>query len=78
MKVNAYKITLLVLDFDGLGEKGLIDAIENVTYPNRCLSPSVHGVESRTVEWSDDHPLNKLSTAKAEFDRLFDEDNNEQ
>ena len=70
--MKAYKLEILVIDFDGLGADGIKDAIENARYPNRCISPDVRRVECEDIgEWSDDHPLNKHSTAAAEFERLF-------
>lgn len=69
--MNVYKIELLVIDFDAIGPEECKDVIENVCYPNRCISPEVKHIETRTVEWSDDHPLNKHATADAEYARLF-------
>jgi len=70
--MNAYKVELLVLDFDGLGEKGVVDALENVRYPNRCISPSVMNIDCRDIgEWDDSHPLNHHGKAPAEYERLF-------
>ena len=71
--MKAFKIELLVLDFDGLGEDGVRDALESAHYPNHCISPNVKAVQAREVEWSDEHPLNKRSTADAEYRRLFAE-----
>lgn len=70
--MKAYRIELLVIDFDGLGPNGVRSAIENTRYANHCISPSVMAVDERDIgEWSDDNPLNKHSTAAAEFRRLF-------
>lgn len=72
---NVYRIVLLVVDHDQCGADGVIDSIENARFPNRCISPSVMSIDTRVVQWSDDHPLNKTSTHRAEFRRLFsDED----
>jgi hypothetical protein len=71
--MKVFKIELLVIDFDGLGEDGVRDALENARYPNRCISPDVKAIDTRDVEWSDDHPLNKRTTADAEYRRLFAE-----
>jgi hypothetical protein len=69
--VHVYKIEVLVIDFDGLGLKGVQEAIEDTHYPNRCISPKVKAVDIRQVEWSDEHPLNRRDTADAEYQRLF-------
>lgn len=70
--MKAYKLELLILDHDGLGDSGITSAIENAHYPNRCISPSVMKIESRDIgEWQDDNPLNFTSKKKAEYERLF-------
>lgn len=70
-KVSVHKITLLVVDFDELGNKGVTDVIETTRYPNRSVHPRVVAVETRTVDWNDDHPLNKHSAQDAAFEELF-------
>ena len=70
--MKVMKLEVFVIDFDGLGESGVRHAIENASYPNRCISPEVRSVEAKEIgEWSDDHPLNNSKTAPAEFDRIF-------
>jgi len=70
--MKVYKVELMVLDWDDIGEDGIKDEIENARYGNRCISPDVVSSESRDIgEWSDDHPLNQLNTAVSEFNRLF-------
>lgn len=71
--MKAYKVTLLVIDFDEIGEESIKDEIENARYGNRCISPSV--MESAGVdigEFDDDHPLNTAGR-ELEFKRLFDD-----
>lgn len=70
--MKVYKMTIMVVDFDGLGEDGITSAIENTKYPNWCIAPSVEACESAEVDWSDDHPLNNAGSS-AEFARLFKE-----
>lgn len=70
--MQVHKITLTVIDHDGVGIDGVIDAIENARYPNRCIMPNI--IASATAdcgEWHDDHPLNSSSTSEAEIVRLF-------
>jgi len=72
---NVYKLEVMIIDHDGIGEACVKAAIEDARYPNRCIAPSVQSIEVRDIgEWSDDHPLNLRSTADAEFDRLFHAD----
>lgn len=69
--MKVYKLEVMVIDFDELGTQGMIDTLENTTYPNRCMNPRVMSIEERDIgKWTDDHPLNK-SGAKEEFRRLF-------
>ncbi len=70
--MNAYKIEILVIDHDELGEEELKTVIENTRYPNRCISPDVKKIEARDIGvWHDEHPLNLHATADAEYQRLF-------
>ena len=69
--MNVYKIELLVIDFDQLGELEVKSTIENQRFPNDCISPSVMSIEARVVEWSDAHPLNLQSKQKVAYRELF-------
>jgi hypothetical protein len=68
---QVHKLTVLVVDHDDLGGVDVRDVIEDTRYPNSCIYPQVMSVETRDVEWSDDHPLNKTATQAAAFDELF-------
>jgi hypothetical protein len=73
--MKVHKVVLTVIDFDGLGQQGVIDALETARYPNRCIAPSVMAIDTRDCgEWRDDHPLNNTDTAAAEMARLFGQD----
>ena len=70
--MKAYKLEVLVIDFDGLGGDGVVSALQDARFPNRCISPKVMATAVADLgEWSDDHPLNKRSTASEEYKRLF-------
>jgi hypothetical protein len=70
--MKAYKVELLILDFDELGLESVSDTIENVRYPNDCIAPSVMSIEGREIgEWSDDNPLNRRDLMQEEYQRLF-------
>lgn len=59
MTAKAYKITINVLDFEGIDPREMIQMIENVKF----LYPSVRKMEQTDLgEWDDDHPLNKKLT----------------
>jgi hypothetical protein len=69
--VKAHKVTLLIVDFDKLGAEEVREVIENARYPNRCIGPTVMSIETREVEWDDDHPLNYSTTQRQAFEQLF-------
>lgn len=66
-----HKITLYVIDHDDVGAEGVREVIESARYPNRSVVPRVEHVETRVVEWRDDHPLNIGATSHAAFEELF-------
>jgi len=67
---KVYKVTLLIVDHDGLGSDGITEVIEYTKYPNYCIYPTVMATAEREVEWTDDHPLNTSKQAEA-FAELF-------
>lgn len=70
--MKAYKVEVLVIDFDRIGESGIKNAIENTKYPNWCISPQVKKIEVRDIgEWNDEHPFNKAGKSEDEYHRLF-------
>lgn len=70
-KTKVHKVTLCVVDHDDLGPEEVKVVLENQKYPNWCIHPRVRGVETREVEWSDDHPLNLSTTSAKAFEDLF-------
>lgn len=70
-RTKVHRVVLMVVDHDDLGAAAVCAEIESVRYPNRCVSPRVASVETREVEWNDDHPLNFRVTQWREFARLF-------
>jgi hypothetical protein len=70
--MKAYKVELLIIDHDRLGINGIIHELENVSYPNDCIYPSIMNIQERDIgEWSDEHPLNNRYTSEEEYSRLF-------
>ena len=66
--MKAYKIEVLVIDFEDIGEKEIGDTLANL----RDLSVDVKSIKSVEIgEWRDDHPLNKKETSDNEYARLF-------
>ncbi len=70
--MKAHVVTLTIIDMDDIGAEEIKVVIENVHYPNRCISPDVVNIETADIgEWDDDHPLNSNVTAGAEWRRIF-------
>lgn len=70
--MKAYKIEILVIDFDELGESQIKTELENVNFPNDCVSLNIKSITEKDIgEWTDEHPLNKRATCDAEYQRLF-------
>ena len=68
-KAKAYKIELLVVDFENFPEDEIIYLLENV----RHLYPSVMSIQSKEInDWDDDHPLNNRNTAKQAYKEMFE------
>jgi len=70
-RVNVYRVELLVIDHDGIGEDGVKRVLAGQRYPNHCISPMVKRIETRAVDWSDEHPLNQSDTHDAAYRALF-------
>ena len=66
-KVNVYKVTLLVLDFERHAEKIVMNELEDL----RHLCSTVLESEMRTVDWTDKHPLNRKDTQLEAARQLF-------
>lgn len=61
--MKAYKMEILVIDFDEIGGEEIKSVIRNAHYPNHCIEPDVKEIEGYDIgEWTDDHPLNKRDT----------------
>lgn len=70
--MKIHRVVMYIIDFDEVGADGVKEVLQNTRYPNRCISPNIAEVQTRDIgEWSDDHPLNKLSTADSTAKALF-------
>ena len=73
--MKAYRIELLVIDFDGIGGDEIQAVLEAERFPNDCINLKIQRVDSRDIgDWTDDHPLNRAETSSAEYERLFGAD----
>jgi len=70
-KVNVYKVEVMVIDHDGIGPGEVQAVIENTRYPNRCIAPEVMSIETREVDWHEQHPLNLRGRTKDAYRELF-------
>lgn len=71
MRTKVHRIEVLVIDHDDVGADGVRELLEHTRYPNRAIRPHVMAVESREVEWSDEHPLNHAETQGDACRELF-------
>ncbi|KKN70937.1 hypothetical protein LCGC14_0425390 [marine sediment metagenome] len=70
--MKAYKVEILIINFEELSQEETKDAIENANYAGDCISPDVISIEEADIgEWSDDHPLNQYDKMKDEYTRMF-------
>lgn len=66
--MKAYKIELLIVDSESIGEKDIKKLLENCKY----IYPTVMDIKSADIgEFHDDHPLNQWDTMEGEFKRIF-------
>ncbi|RKW71281.1 hypothetical protein [Bacillus sp. L75] len=65
--MKVYKIEVMVLDFEDVGEAEIKQQIEN----NRFLHARAVNSKSKEIEWSDEHPLNKCGTMARTYTDLF-------
>lgn len=72
MKTQVHEITVCVVDTDDLGADSVVEIIEDTKYPNCCIQPRVVDIKTKTVDWSDDHPLNKGDAWKETLHNLFE------
>jgi hypothetical protein len=68
---QVHKLEILIIDHDGLGADEVQSVLEETHYPNRCIRPHVLKIQTRQVEWSDEHPLNNVNTFDAAQEELF-------
>lgn len=59
--MKVYKVTIYVIDHDGLGAEGIKTEMENTNFANDCILPIVDPkIRVADIgEWRDDHPLNQ-------------------
>lgn len=66
--MKAYKIELVVVDFEDMG----IEDIKNVLRNSRYIHPNIIKCVAADIgEWEDDHPLNKQGTTYEQVQEIF-------
>ena len=66
--MKAYKMELLVLDFQDSEE----DDVKYLIESNKYLTINILSTKSKQIDdWDDDNPLNNTDTQKDEIDRIF-------
>lgn len=66
--MNAFKVTLLVIDHGNYGAHEIKTNLENEDFTNPKV---MHIVSADIGEWKDSHPLNNRNAVYHEFDKLF-------
>ena len=70
--MKAYKVEVLVLDFDGYGDDSIVVELEDNNFSTRVMK-----IESADIgDWSDEHPLNYQKTSLQKYEELFQNKNN--
>jgi len=69
--MKAYKVEVLVLDFEGYGKEEIENLLE---YQEAMLFIPIEIEERDIGEWSDDHPLNSSRTREKKKKKLFAEE----
>ena len=71
--MKAYKVELLIIDFEGMGPDDIEDTLENTKYPNNCFTGlSVMSIAEKDIgEWDDGHLLNQTDKCRGEYLRIF-------
>ncbi len=70
--MKVHKLVVMVIDFDGLGDDEVMVVLEAQKFPNWCIAPKVMGIDTKEVDWEDNHPLNRCGTQYMAFKELFD------
>lgn len=68
--MKVHRVVLMVVDDDDLGADGVKSTLENQRYSNHCISPQVVTIDSKSVKWTDEHPLNREGCQQA-FEKMF-------
>lgn len=69
--MKAYKVELIIIDFDEVGKEDIIVEIENANYGNDCIFPRVVQVKEKEFDYSDDHFLNKKDLTIEKVNEFF-------
>lgn len=71
--MNAYKVELLIIDFENIGEHAIRGILYNAKFPNDCIRPEIMKIISKDIgEWTDNHPLNSYVTMDDEYNKIFE------
>ncbi len=66
--MKAYKLEVLVIDFENQGIGEVSQEIQNMRYAHAKV---ISHKEADIGKWHDDHPLNKKDKADQEYERIF-------
>ncbi len=62
-RVRVFRLEVMVVDHDEIGEAGIREVFASTKFPNRCIRPHVVSAESREVVWeTEDAQLGQIKT----------------
>lgn len=65
--MKIYKVEVAVFDNEGLEDNDIRELLEN----NKWVNVNIIKMQSKEVNWTDDHPLNKPETFEKAWKELF-------
>ncbi len=71
MKTEVHRIVCYVVDHGHLGAEGYKDLLEHTEFPNHAPNPDVSEITTMAINYSENHPINKVDSGLAYCDHLF-------
>lgn len=76
--MEVYKLEVLIINYEEVGEEELKIIIEDGRYPNDCINPCITKIQSYDIgEWEDNHILNNVSLSSKEAKEYLEGKGNE-
>jgi hypothetical protein len=70
--LKIHKVELYIVDHDEVGAHDIEMVMEQVNYPNDCITPHIISIKTAEIDYTDEHPLNYSDGREVEaFNKLF-------